>query len=48
MGFTEEDVEAIERLKDIEGVAPSYSIDVLAEFEGNENVVKIISFLWIR
>ena len=43
MGFTEEDVEAIERLKDIEGVAPSYSIDVLAEFEGNENVVKIIS-----
>lgn len=43
MGFNEEDIKAIESLQEIEGVSPSYSLDVLAEFEGNENVVKLMS-----
>jgi len=43
MGFNKDDVEAIKGLEEIEGLLPSYSLDVLAEFEGNENVVKIMS-----
>ncbi|NLX62222.1 MAG: FtsX-like permease family protein [Tissierellia bacterium] len=43
MGFNEKDVEALKRLEAIEGIQPSYSIDLLAAFEGNESVVKVIS-----
>lgn len=43
MGFNEEDINAIKDLEEIEGILPSYSLDVLAEFEGNENVVKLMS-----
>lgn len=43
MGFNEEDIKAIGGLEDIEDILPSYSLDVLAEFEGNEHVVKLMS-----
>lgn len=41
LGLTEEDVEAIKELEEIEGVFPTYSLDVLTNLKTKELVLKI-------
>ena len=43
MGFNEKDIEAIEKVSEIESVSPGYSADLLAEYQGNYTVVKLLS-----
>jgi len=43
LGFNEKDIEEISKLENIEGIAPSYSMDAIFEDEDNEKVVKLIS-----
>lgn len=43
MGFDEKDIEAIERLSEPEAVSPGYSVDLLAQYEENFTVVKLLS-----
>ena len=43
MGFNEKDIDEIGRLPDIEGVAPSYSKDLLMEFKDNTRSIKLLS-----
>lgn len=43
MGFDEKDVEAIEKVPEVESISPGYSVDLLAEYEGNYTVVKLLS-----
>ncbi len=43
LGFNEKDIEEISKLEEIEGLAPSYSMDAIFEDGDNEKVVKLIS-----
>ena len=42
LGFNEKDIEEISKLENIEGIAPSYSMDAIFEDEDNEKVVKYL------
>ena len=43
LGFNEKDIEEISKLKEIEGLAPNYTMDALFQDGDNEKVVKLIS-----
>lgn len=43
MGFDDRDIEAIEKVENIEGIAPSYSIDALIDLEDDSKIVKLLS-----
>lgn len=43
MGFDEKDIEEIEKVSEIEGISPGYSVDLLAEYQENLTVVKLLS-----
>jgi putative ABC transport system permease protein len=43
IGFDEKDIEAIEKVPEVESISPGYSVDLLAEYEGNYTVVKLLS-----
>ena len=43
LGFNEKDIEEISKLKEIEGLAPGYTMDALFQDGDNEKVVKLIS-----
>ena len=41
LGLNEEDVNAIEKIEGVEGIFPTYSVDVISSYDGNENVLKV-------
>lgn len=43
MGFDEKDIKAIEKVENIEGIAPSYSINALIDLEDDSKIVKLLS-----
>ena len=43
LGFNDKDIEEISKLEEIEGIAPSYSMDAIFKDEDNDKVIKLIS-----
>lgn len=43
VGFNEDDIKEIQKLSEIEGISPGYSVDLLAEYGENSFVVKLLS-----
>jgi putative ABC transport system permease protein len=43
MGFDEEDISAIKGVEGVEALLPSYSMDAIAEADGKESAVKVLS-----
>lgn len=43
LGFNDKDIEEISKLDEIQGIAPSYSMDAIFKDEDNDKVIKLIS-----
>jgi len=43
MGFNDKDIDRIKEVPEIERISPGYSVDLLAEYEENYTVVKLLS-----